>query len=115
MTAVGPSGVVTFLFTDIEGSDPYQGGNLLTDMAARGKMLQPVDVDTNGKCATLTDGHHRLAAARRLGMSHVPVHVYWRTEPGWGDHPSDRLAPAGPGLRDWVAGNSPDDLEAMRG
>ena len=47
-------------------------GRLMKDMKAKG-VQQPVEMETDGHLGILGDGNHRLAAAKLLGMSHLPV------------------------------------------
>lgn len=46
--------------------------DLLKDMKLNGAR-EPVTMDTDGTLGVLSDGNHRLAAARKLGMSTLPV------------------------------------------
>lgn len=39
---------------------------------------KPVELVTDGKSATIYDGHHRIDTAKTLGHSHIPVQVLWR-------------------------------------
>lgn len=48
--------------------------NLDSKIQADG-IKEPLDVAVLGGHASLADGHHRLLAAKRLGLTHVPVSV----------------------------------------
>lgn len=37
--------------------------------------MEPVQLTVAGTQALLNDGNHRIAAARQLGYTHVPVHI----------------------------------------
>jgi hypothetical protein len=68
-------------------------------------IREPLRIVTDGSRAVLRDGHHRLAAVRRLGMTvALPVHVV----PNWlGNLYVDEFAPPGvePILKRWLADN----------
>lgn len=43
-------------------------------------VLQPLAVRLDGARWVVVDGHHRLAAAKKAGLTHVPVHVVEATD-----------------------------------
>lgn len=61
----GPAGV---------GDDGWSKGKVKKHIAKNG-IQDPITVSTNGTHGLVEDGHHRLAIAKELGMSHVPVNI----------------------------------------
>lgn len=61
---------------------------------------KPVELITDGKSATVFDGHHRIDTARALGHTHVPVHVLWRNSSGYPDGAYDGKHE--PWLKKWL-------------
>ena len=45
-----------------------------------GKIRQPMLISTDGTHALLHEGNHRLALAKKLGISHVPIRVQYNQE-----------------------------------
>ena len=39
--------------------------------------LEPLEFSIVGKKALLTDGNHRIVAAKKLGLDKIPVHITW--------------------------------------
>src|SRR5271169_3483151 len=60
MTAAAPSGVVTFLFTDVEGFDPSVGG--LTRRHHLGRQQRQTPEDPNDR-----HGHSRVGGSAKAG------------------------------------------------
>lgn len=60
-----------------EKDDKYRAAGLptLTESIAADGIQRPIEINTNGKYASIMDGHHRLGTARRLGLETVPVIV----------------------------------------
>lgn len=49
--------------------------DMLTEVIRRDGIRSPLRLSTDGRTAILHEGNHRLAAARRLGIEEVPVHI----------------------------------------
>lgn len=77
-----------------EEVEPDRVADLVETIRADGIFLDPVVVDEATR--TVLDGHHRLAAARELGLTLTPVHlVDYRDEAvGLGTWREDREPPS---------------------
>ena len=56
------------------------GMSTLTDSIAADGIQRPIEINTDGKHASIIDGHHRLGCARRLGLETVPVTINWERD-----------------------------------
>jgi glutaredoxin-like protein NrdH len=66
---------------------------LIRDIRANG-IKHPLEIVTDGTHAHIDNGHHRLAAARAAGLSHVPAYVVKVDEE---NYPTDHLFDTPPG------------------
>lgn len=82
--------------------DPPVTDAFVADIERNG-ILEPLRIYTNGTTGVLRDGHHRLVAARRLGLSSVPVHIV----PNWLQRLYDGfpLPELDPVVSTWLADN----------
>lgn len=67
-----------------------------------GKIRQPLLISTDGTHAIMHEGNHRLALAKKLGMSHVPIRVSLDKEVKVNE---GMPVPMEPFLKDWVTKN----------
>lgn len=82
--------------------NPYDAGKInaiLDDIRDHG-IRHPIDLNTDGTHATISDGYHRWWAARHLGHDQVPVRI--NPVPSWFYEDSGDSNPVGPALADWL-------------
>jgi hypothetical protein len=72
----------------------------LSQQITDGGYEKPVELCTDGKSASVYDGHHRIDIARALGHTHVPVQVTWRNSSGYEDGAYDNKHE--PWLKKWL-------------
>ena len=67
--------------------------------------LEPLELSVIGEMALLTDGNHRIAAAKHLGYHEIPVHVMVYFGEGtetFYRHTLERFKPVKNDLADWM-------------
>lgn len=74
----------------------------LTKSVKREGVQRPLVIETDGVNGVLGDGHHRLEAANRAGMSHVPVRV---SRMNLDDYGPNEVKPIEPELKGWLQGH----------
>lgn len=98
---------------------PYDKNTQMIERVIRDQGIrQPLRISTDGTHGMLIEGNHRLHAARRLGMTHLPVQVYLegpgevmgrKTQDMLDAHPGyHNPAPLEPVLADWINKNRHD-------
>ena len=66
------------------------------------QIRQPLIISTDGSHASLIEGNHRLALAKKLGIPHLPVKVYYDKRVNINE---GTPVPLEPWLKDWVGKN----------